>query len=257
MSKTQSTEDQIVRRFATRRLVREMVADGARIATRPASQGRDYRLWQALCRIADEAPEILEMVRSGEDLEPWQEHRLELAAEYIDSVHDSLTCRLDASPDPVEMEVEEVRTAGALDNADDTWPSESDDVHTRAVLVALDSLLATNEIDAQGRDLLLRRMLDRSRRDLGASKVQQARVLAGRMLNILGRIESTGPVKARAVAAVALNDIASSSQPWAQQLEKPITWLATYLWRQLGPEDRRDAALLRAKIMRVAQTRAE
>lgn len=51
----------------------------------------DYMSWQALLKVTDRAPEILEMLNeSGEDLEDWQETKIQLAAEYLDAVYDSL-----------------------------------------------------------------------------------------------------------------------------------------------------------------------
>ena len=52
----------------------------------------DYMSWQALLKAADRAPQILQMLRDkGEDLEDWQETKVQLAAEYLDAVYDSLT----------------------------------------------------------------------------------------------------------------------------------------------------------------------
>jgi hypothetical protein len=52
----------------------------------------DYMSWQALLKVIDRAPDILEMLRdSGEDLEDWQETKIQLAAEYLDAVYDSMS----------------------------------------------------------------------------------------------------------------------------------------------------------------------
>ena len=56
-----------------------------------ASIDDDYMSWQALLKVVDQAPAILKMLREGgEDLEDWQETKIQLAAEYLDAVHDSL-----------------------------------------------------------------------------------------------------------------------------------------------------------------------
>jgi hypothetical protein len=58
---------------------------------REAGIHEDYMSWQALLKVIDRAPDILEMLRdSGEDLEDWQETKIQLAAEYLDAVYDSL-----------------------------------------------------------------------------------------------------------------------------------------------------------------------
>jgi hypothetical protein len=56
-----------------------------------ASIDDDYMSWQALHKVTDRAPQILELLReTGEDLEDWQEFKVQLAAEYLDAVYDSL-----------------------------------------------------------------------------------------------------------------------------------------------------------------------
>lgn len=61
---------------------------------RQASIDDDELSWEALHRLADQAPRILQMLRDlGEDLESWQEDNIQIAAEYIDAVHDSLAYR--------------------------------------------------------------------------------------------------------------------------------------------------------------------
>lgn len=72
-----------------RRLAKEVRVVAAE--SRTAGIDDDYMSWQALHKLADQAPRILEMLRDlGEDLEDWQEHKIQLAAEYLDAVHDSL-----------------------------------------------------------------------------------------------------------------------------------------------------------------------
>jgi hypothetical protein len=62
----------------------------ARLA-RVAGIDDDYMSWQALNKLSDQAPRVLTLLRDlGEDLEDWQEHKIQLAAEYLDAVHDSL-----------------------------------------------------------------------------------------------------------------------------------------------------------------------
>lgn len=56
----------------------------------------DYMSWQALHKIIDRAPELLELLKtSGQDLEDWQETQLQLASEYLDTVYDALRYRPD------------------------------------------------------------------------------------------------------------------------------------------------------------------
>lgn len=72
-----------------RRLAREILSLVDR--RKVAGIDDDYLSWQALHKMADQAPKVLEMLRDlGEDLETWQEHKIQMAAEYLDAVHDSL-----------------------------------------------------------------------------------------------------------------------------------------------------------------------
>jgi hypothetical protein len=67
----------------------------------------DYMSWQALLKVIDRAPDILEMLRnSGDDLEDWQETKIQLAAEYLDAVYDSLAFDMDLPHDEDEREDE-------------------------------------------------------------------------------------------------------------------------------------------------------
>lgn len=51
----------------------------------------DYMSWQALLKMKDRVPQILErLTETGEDLEDWQETKIQLASEYLDAVYDSL-----------------------------------------------------------------------------------------------------------------------------------------------------------------------
>ena len=47
-------------------------------------------IWQSLQKLMERAPEVLEMVRDDPDIEDWQEFNINLAAEHLDAVYDSL-----------------------------------------------------------------------------------------------------------------------------------------------------------------------
>ena len=50
-----------------------------------------YMVWQSLQKMSDRVPELTAMVNDDADeLEEWQEHKIVLAAEYLDAVYDSL-----------------------------------------------------------------------------------------------------------------------------------------------------------------------
>ena len=60
-------------------------------ALREATIHDDYMSWQALLKMKDRVPQILErLTETGDDLEDWQETKIQLAAEYLDAVYDSL-----------------------------------------------------------------------------------------------------------------------------------------------------------------------
>ena len=59
-------------------------------------ESRTYMAVQSLMKISDRAPDILDMIGAdGDQLEDWQEFKLNLAAEYIDAVYDSIRYRLE------------------------------------------------------------------------------------------------------------------------------------------------------------------
>lgn len=67
----------------------------------------DYMSWEALHRMADQAPKLLELLqKNGEDLEDWQEFKILTAAEYIDAVYDSFVYGVDEDEDEGEPEPE-------------------------------------------------------------------------------------------------------------------------------------------------------
>ena len=61
----------------------------------------DYMSWEALHKLADQAPKLLELLqKNGEDLEDWQEYKILMAADYIDAVFDSFIYGVDDDEDP-------------------------------------------------------------------------------------------------------------------------------------------------------------
>jgi hypothetical protein len=76
-------------------------------SSRIAAVDREYMVWQSLHKIMDLAPRILEMARADlDELEDWQEYKVNLAAEYLDAVHDSLKYR----PEDLKIEGVEIVT---------------------------------------------------------------------------------------------------------------------------------------------------
>lgn len=77
-----------------KKLAVELARERAPIHKR-ADEEANYRVSRALLRMSDQAPEILQMIESEADnLEEWQEHYINMAAEYIDAVYDSILYRL-------------------------------------------------------------------------------------------------------------------------------------------------------------------
>lgn len=55
----------------------------------------NYMVLRSLMKMSERAPEILELIGSdASNLEDWQEFKINLAAEYLDSVYDSIRFRL-------------------------------------------------------------------------------------------------------------------------------------------------------------------
>ena len=79
-----------------------------------AAVDRDYMVWQSLQKVMDLAPQVLELVRADLDgLEDWQEYKINLAAEYLDAVYDSLKYKPeDIEIDGVEMVVTDAVPTG-------------------------------------------------------------------------------------------------------------------------------------------------
>lgn len=75
---------------------------------RKAALDRNYMVWQSLKKLEELAPRVLEMVRlNPEDVDPWHEHKINVAAEYLDAVLDSLTCRAEHEVPPYASSCEE------------------------------------------------------------------------------------------------------------------------------------------------------
>lgn len=61
-----------------------------------ADGDRNYMVMRAMLRMSEQAPEILDMIDGqADELEDWQEFKLLMAAEYLDSVFDSLRYRIE------------------------------------------------------------------------------------------------------------------------------------------------------------------
>lgn len=61
---------------------------------RKAAVDRHYLVWQSLMKLEELAPEALELIRTcSDDVEPWHEHKIALATEYLEAVIDSLRCK--------------------------------------------------------------------------------------------------------------------------------------------------------------------
>ena len=60
-----------------------------------ASADANYMVVRSLLKLSERAPEILDMIDGeADELEDWQHFKLNLAAEYIDAVYDSIRYRL-------------------------------------------------------------------------------------------------------------------------------------------------------------------
>lgn len=61
-----------------------------------ANHDRNYMVVRSLMKMSERAPDILDMIGANADeLEDWQEFKINLAAEYLDAVYDSIRFRLD------------------------------------------------------------------------------------------------------------------------------------------------------------------
>ena len=69
---------------------REKLAREA-LVVKIAEQDPGYMVWQSLRTLMDRLPELIAMIQDDADeLEGWQQHKITLAAEYVDAVYDSL-----------------------------------------------------------------------------------------------------------------------------------------------------------------------
>lgn len=67
-----------------------------KLLRKKADADRNYLVVHSLLKISERAPDILDMINAeADELEDWQEFKLNLAAEYLDSVYDSIRCRLE------------------------------------------------------------------------------------------------------------------------------------------------------------------
>jgi hypothetical protein len=78
-----------------KKLAVELARSNRPVQKRARHDEENYMVVRSLMKISDRAPAILEMIGADADeLEDWQEFKINLAADYIDSVFDSLTYRL-------------------------------------------------------------------------------------------------------------------------------------------------------------------
>jgi hypothetical protein len=60
-----------------------------------ADSDQNYLVMRSLLRMSEQAPEILDMIDGeADELEDWQHFKLNLAAEYLDAVYDSIRYRI-------------------------------------------------------------------------------------------------------------------------------------------------------------------
>jgi signal transduction histidine kinase len=86
------------------------------LKTRKTAVDRHYLVWQSLMKLEELAPQALELIRSeSEDLETWHEHKINLAAEYLESVVDSLRCKAEHEIPPFDCDDQEDGTESEED----------------------------------------------------------------------------------------------------------------------------------------------
>lgn len=69
----------------------KLAAEVARDRRVLASMEPGYLVWQALHKMMDRVPELAALVHDDADeLEEWQQHKIIMAAEYLDAVYDAL-----------------------------------------------------------------------------------------------------------------------------------------------------------------------
>lgn len=80
----------LARLCRTRPVLREKLAKQV-LLVKIAERDSGYMVWQSLRKMMDRLPELIAMIQDDADeLEEWQQHKITMAAEYIDAVYDSL-----------------------------------------------------------------------------------------------------------------------------------------------------------------------
>jgi hypothetical protein len=97
------------------------------LAKRVAAVDRHYLVWQSLQKLEELSPVALELIRDNtEDLEPWHEHKINLAAEYLEAVVDALRCKAEHEVPPYQCEdgVSDTFGAAPMEIAEDNLETE-------------------------------------------------------------------------------------------------------------------------------------
>lgn len=233
-----------------------------RLRPKTSAVDRDYVVWQSLQKLSERAGPVLEMMRAEpEDVETWHERYVSLAAEYIDAVYDSLSCKAegavgcdevadpDGGPDlaedlaELESEVEDyseddfMRTASAAPVMNPTQDG-SGAVRTKMLLVLLFDVLSRMGAWPPGVDGVMTRVNLDANRQMTPQDRQRARMLAGKLSRVLAQLGLVGDVEAGALSRVLLLTVQSFPTEWSKPLEPALLKLNLHLLREMAPESR-------------------
>jgi hypothetical protein len=221
---------------------------------------RDYMVWQSLHKLTERAPQILDLMRSEpEDVETWHERNVNLAAEYIDAVFDSLSCKSDDAVGcdeivPPEAIVDE-ETIEDLETGDEDFmrmaspapgivpamgATNTGAIKAKLLLVLLFDALGRLEMWPPGIDSALTRANLEANRAMAPMDRQRARLLAGKVASVLARLGLAGDVEAAMLSRTLLEAVQNKDSvvPWAAALEPVLVKLNLILYRMLSPEGR-------------------
>ena len=198
----------------------------------------DYWLWQSLAKLSDHAPHILEIVRSEpEHLSDWHEHKINLAAEYLDAVYDSLQC---GREDSAQCDLEDLEAISKMAALPLPLPAQAPLAKVKALLVLLIDAMTQGNLwtDVPGLEAVLARSNMIANQRLDPMDRQRARSAASKLGGLFVRMKIPALTIAGMYARVLLEALEKVPEDWVEALKMPLRKTAQVLLMKTPATDR-------------------
>lgn len=207
-----------------------------------AAADHDYWLWQSLSKLSDRGPEIMEMIRTDpEHLDDWHEHKINLAAEYIDAVYDALQCGADSAMQCNLEDLESGLSKLALDvNHEDHNGLNLPLLKSKTLIDLTVGALTKGQLwgDYAALEAPLVRASLIANQTLSPPGRQRARAAVRRIENLVAHLQLPPVVEANVYARVLLEALTSLATGWSEVLLLPIRTLVRNLHQMATAQER-------------------